>query len=428
MEVSTKNADRYTFVAHIALAADELISYLATAKAELGRNMTVPGFRKGKAPQRMVDQNLSEATVRAEALEVALEDSFGKAVEQNGWDVRRTSNLKVEQNDAAGLRYAVTVAVWPAVKLADLSSITIARNAVSVSDTDVDEALDAIRNMRATFMEKAGPAAVGDRVEVDFDARVDEKPVEGGSSRNHPLVIGGKTFMPGFEEELVGLVAGASKEFTLTAPTDYYEPKLAGKVVQFSVTLRRVQTVLKPAADDAFAQALGTFTTLHQLKQSIRDGIREEKGAKEGQRLRLAILDAIVAASDVPASDDMVHEELDDMVQRFSQDLRQRGVELPMYLARIKKTEEQLRGDWQGEAQRQVRIRLVLRTVAREQKIALSPEEIETAVQTTIAELTRGGKVPAEQVDPDRIRSIIAERMLRDRTLEFLERTCAAKA
>jgi trigger factor len=426
MKITTKTIDPSTLTASIELDSTELIRYIDEAKKEIAGGVTVEGFRKGKAPQHLVDQQLNPDAIKSEALEKALEDSFGKAVAEQKWDIRTTTDLKIEQNDAKGLRYKVQVHLWPAVTLPDLATIKIPRKQIEVSEAEIDEALDTVRNMRATFLDKTEAAAVGDRVELDFDSTRDGTPVEGGSSRNHPLVIGGKSFMPGFEEELIGLTPGQTKQFTLTAPKDYYEQKLAGKNIDFSVTVRKVQAVLKPAADDAFAASLGKFTTLQQLRASLREGIVNEKQTKEQQRLRLAVLDAIIAQGSVPSPDDMTTDELNDMVHRFGHDLQDRGIELSMYLARMKKTEDDLRKDWKGEAQRQVRIMLVLREVAKLNNITVAPQELDDALNGTIAELIRQGRATEDQVDPQRLRSALLERMLTDRTLEMLEKTCAA--
>jgi trigger factor len=425
MNITTKSIDQQTLTANIELDATELAHYIDEAKKQIAGEVTVEGFRKGKAPQRLVDQKLNPDAIKSEALEIALEDSFSKAVTEQKWDIRTTTDLKIEQNDSKGLRYHVQVHLWPAVTLPDCATIQIPRKSVEISDAEVDEALDTVRNMRATFLDKTEAAAVGDRVEIDFDTTVGGKPVEGGTSQNHPLVIGGKSFMPGFEEELIGLAAGQAKQFTLTAPKDYYEQKLAGKKIDFSVTVRKVQAVLKPAADDAFAASLGSFTTLEQLRVSLREGIANEKQAKEQQRLRLAILDAIIGQANVPAPEPMVTDELNDMVHRFGHDLEHRGIELSMYLARMKKTEDDLRKDWKAEAQRQVRIMLVLRAVAKEKNITVAPQELDVALKETIAELIRQGRATEDQMDPQRLRNALLERMLTDRTLGLLEKTCA---
>lgn len=426
MHVTKNHIDDHSVDVEIQLDKEELQEYILAAKSALVEGLTVEGFRKGKAPAHIAEKELSEQAVRSEALERALEGSFTKAVQEQQWDVARTDDLKVEQNDAEGLKYHVRVHLWPAVILPELATVRVDRKAVVVSDAEIQEALDTVRNMRATFLDKEGPAAIGDRVEIDFDASLHNVPIEGGSSRNHALIIGGKEFMPGFEDHLVGLRPEMTAEFTITAPADYHETQLAGKEIQFKVTLHRVQSVLKPAVDDTFAKSVGHFDTVQQLESSIRSGITAEKTTKEQQRVRLAILDAIIAHGTVPAPVDLVTEELHHMVHRFGDDLRERGTELSMYLARLKKTEADLESEWRPEAERQVRIQLVLREIAKQQHIQVAPEELEQAAQELLASYVRSGQIgDVQQIDQERLRSTIADRMLRDKVLGFLELSCA---
>ncbi len=425
MNITTTSIDPYSWTAHIELDTDELKKYIEQAKEAIAESITVEGFRKGKAPKNIVEQQVGVDAVRSEALELALEGSFAEAVKSHEWDVLRTGDLKVEKNDAEGLKYSLRVDVWPSVVVPDLTAIQVPKKVVEVSDAEIAEALDTVVNMRATFLDKAEPSLMGDRVEVDFDAALNGVAVEGGSSRNHPLVIGGKSFMPGFEEELVGLAPGETKKFSLVAPEDYYEKSLAGKAIDFTVTMRRVQSVLKPAADDAFAVSLGSFKNLQELRASLRAGITREKSAKEQQRIRLAILDEIIRVASVPAPEAMVRDELNDMIHRFGHDLQSKGMELSMYLARMKKTEEDLRKDWKPEAERQVRITQILRAVAHQKEIKVSAEELEETLNATIAELIKQGQATEADMDPQRIRSALYERMLTDKTLAFLESTCA---
>lgn len=426
MDISQKTVDPYTLDVKILLPKEELAVYVEQAGQHLAQHVTIDGFRKGKAPKDLAQKKLDPSIVRQEALEYALGDSFTKASTQEHWDVMRTMDLKVIKNDADGLEYSVRVQLWPAVTLPDLVTIKVPGKAITVSDEEIQESLDTVLNMRATFLDKTGVAAEGDRVEIDFDSQIDGALVEGGQSKNHPLIIGGKNFMPGFEEAIIGLASGDSKQFSVVAPADYYEPRLAGKKIDFSITVHRVQVVLKPAADDAFAASLGSnFQNLDQLKGSLREGIYNEKMNKERQRLRLAILDAIIADATIPAPEAMITDELHDMIHRFSDDLRRRGVELAMYLARLKKTEDDLRKDWKSEAQRQVRIRLALRQIAKEKSITVTDAELDGAVKDTIAELMQSGQISEDQVDPERVRNALAERIMTDKTLQFIEGVCA---
>ena len=426
MNISSTTNDEFSLTVRISLDTAELETYMTKAREALAGRVVMEGFRPGKVPKHIAEKQLDPAVVKTEAMELALEGSFSDAVTKEGWDISRTSDLKVEKNDASGLEYSVNVHLWPVVKLGELAAVKVPRREVVVSDVDVDESLDTLRNLRASYLDKTGPATEGDRVEIDFDASLDGVPLEGGSSRNHPLIIGGRTFMPGFEEQLIGLMPGMSKEFTLVAPTDYYEQRLAGKTIGFKVMMHKVQAVLKPTVDDAFAASIGSFPTVDALRTSLRAGLMQEKEAKEQQRIRLAILDGIIASSDIPVPEELVTRELDDMVHRFGHDLEQRGMQLAMYLARLNKTEEQMRAEWKPEAQRQVKMLLVIRQVAKEQSITVDPNELERAFNETVTGLIKSGQVTEETVDPDRIRNVIAERFLREAVFNFLEQNCIA--
>lgn len=427
MNISTTGRDEYRLGATITLDAHEVTAYAERARHELARNAAVPGFRTGKAPANIAEKGISPDTIREAALELALAESFEKAVAQEGWDVSSTEGLKVTRNEPAGLSYEVTVHLWPSVVLGDFANIRVPRRAVQVREEEIDESLDTVRATRASLLDKTGAAQDGDRVEIDIDASIGGIPVSGGSARNHALIIGGKTFLEGFEEQLVGLSSGMAKSFALTAPEGYPDQQLAGKTIEFAVTMKRVQAVLKPAADDAFAKTLGDFGSLGELRNSIRDHLIREQQVKERQRLQLAILDGIIGASTVPAPAVMVTEELDGMITRFADDLAQRNLELPLYLARIGKTQEQLRDDWKSEAERQVRIRLILRAVTKRESISVAPDELNALAANIIQAMTRAGQ-PPEQLDPDRLQQTLAQRLLRDKALDFLERTCATEA
>jgi trigger factor len=413
--------------ATIELDASELSAYVEHATGHMAGHITVPGFRKGKAPKQRAADHMNDAAVREEALQHAMEESFTKAVAQEGWDVSGTTNLNIIRNDTDGLAYTVAVTLWPSVTLPELSTVKVPRKAVVADEKEIEETLETLRGLRATFLDKTGPAAVGDRVEVDFDSAIDGKPLDGGSSRNHPLIIGGKSFMPGFEDNLIGLASGMSNEFSLTAPADYYEPRLAGKQVTFKVTMQRVQAVLKPAADDAFAKTVGEFQDIASLRVSLGEGIRREKEQKERQRVQLEILDAIAAAAKPPVPEHMIARELNDMVARFGRDLERRGLALPMYLARMNTTEEKMKEGWREDARRQVRIALVLRQLAKDRQILVGDDELEATLQAAVAQLAKEGQ-DVEQLDLEQLRSVLSERIVRDRLLTFIERECAVQA
>lgn len=410
----------------VEMDAQDLREHILHAQQELGGEITVEGFRKGKAPQEILQQRLNPAAVREHALEHALEESFTAVAKEQNWDIAKTEKLSVEENSADRLVYSVSVLLYPNVELPDLSGVRVPRQQVTVSDQELSEALESVRSMRSTFHDKNDAAAEGDRVEVDFSVSHDGKPIEGGESKNHPLVIGGKGFIPGFEDQLVGMRAGEEKKFSLDAPKDYYHPDIAGKHLDFTVTMQKVQSVERPELNDAFAQSLGQFTSLQELSERTRGGLMHEKEEKERQRVRVMILDEIAKKLTVALPAFLVEDELSEMVERFSRDLASRGMQLGMYLASVKKTEEELRASWRADAERQVRFALILRAVARQQKISVPSSAIDAMMEDVLREATsRGGALP-EGANPEAMRQAIAQKLLSDQTMQWLEQTYSA--
>jgi len=425
MKTDIKDKGPSELSVRVELDRNELEQYMHQVQNDWSREIAVDGFRKGKAPREIAGKHFDPAAVREAALEHALEDSFSRVAEAQHWEIAKTADLKVETNAADRLVFTVSVFVYPAVTLPDLATIKIAREPIVVTSEDEQEALETLRSLKASFLDKEGPAREGDRVEVNFQVMHDGQPIEGGQSTNHPLVIGGKNFMPGFEEQLVGMKTGETKQFELTAPADYYHPAIAGKKLNFSVTLNKIQAVDTPEITDAFASSLGKFKDVGELKQKIHDGLVKEKEDKERQRVRLAILDAIIGQLNVVMPSFLLEDELEAMIGRFSSDLSEKGTDLNMYLAHLKKTRDELKKDWRADAERQVKIALVLRTLAKEQKISVTPAEVDAAAAQTVQEAI-SNNVPQDQINIDDLRRAIAQRMVSDKTLRLLEETCAA--
>lgn len=410
----------------VELDAQDLVHWLGVAEQALSSQVSVDGFRKGKVPSDLLRKHVGESGIREAALQEALQGSFAQVIREKELDVLKTDALNIKQNTPEKLVYSVTLTLVPEFVLPDLKTIRVVSRPVQVDDQEVADAVETIRTMRATFTAKEGPAQNGDRVEVDFSAMLGGKPVQGGESKNHPLVIGGKSFIPGFEEQLVGMTAGQEKRFSLKAPEEYFQKELAGKTLDFSVTVKNVQTVQLPELNDAFVQTLGAFKDVAQLRGNIRDGIAQEKEVKEKQRVRLEILDHIVGKATIPVPRELVAEQLDAMLAQFDRSLHEKGMELGMYLAHVGKTQEQLREEWTSGAEKQARISLVVRKIAAANHISAAPEEVEQAVNEAVQALLVRGQLDKENLNLSEVRRSIAERIVHEKTLDFVEEQCVA--
>ncbi len=425
MTFTTKKTDQNGIELTIELGKEDLGHYIKETEQALGKSLEVPGFRKGKVPNDVIKKQLGDSKILEAALQTAMQRSLARVIQEQGLDVLEASDLKIKDNSAERLIYTVALRLFPAVTMPPLETIKVQRRPVTVETKEIDQTLETLKASRAILTDKDGAAEQGDRVEVDFEVSEDGKLIDGGSSKNHPVVIGNKNFIPGFEEELIGLRKGEHKDFSLTAPRDFANKEIAGKKLDFKVTIQEVKKVTMPELTDDFARSIGKFDNIDQLILNLKDGLAEEKKDKERQRLRLEIINKIIEGSRCDAPAVMITEQLDSMIENFDQDLHRHDMELGLYLSKLGKTQDDLRKEWQKEAERHVKMALILHAVAREREISVEPEEVtqalEALVQSTM--IREGGQ--NLDFDMERMRASIRSRLLNERTLEFLERTCA---
>lgn len=425
MTSTSKKIDADHIELTVELGKEELLEYVRAAEDVFSREVTIDGFRPGKAPREKIREHVGEVRIRESALESAVQRSLATVIEEQKLDVIEASDLSVKENTADKLLYTIKLHIFPEVKLPVLSGIKIARREVLVEPKEIDQALETIRSSRAVMTETSELAASGDRVEVDFEVRENGDLIEGGESKNHPVVIGKNNFVPGFEEQLIGLKKGEHKEFSLIAPKDFANSAVAGKKLDFKVTVQDVKKVSLPEVNDEFAKTLGKFENIDQLLLSIKDGLLQEKNNKENQRVRLEIMNALLDKTACTASSQMIEDQLTTMLQNFDQDLHRHDMELSLYLAKIGKTQEDIKKEWRPEAERQVKMALILHALAREYDIKVTPEETNEALESLVqSTMLREG---TSNVDMDRMRAAIQSRLLNENVFRFLEKTCIAQ-
>lgn len=425
MQSTITPVKNYKATLTVELDRAELSRYIEQIEAQAIGEVELDGFRKGKVPKDIARKHIDQQQLLQAALEHALHRSLSLAISEQHLDVLRVSDLSIKENSADKLLYSVVLTVSPEIKVPDLSAVKVVRKPVQVADEEIDRTLGMIRESRASFASKEGSAEKGDRVEVDFTVKEGGKVIDGGESKNHPVILGDNKFIPGFEDQLVGAEKGEEKSFTLTAPKDYFHKDIAGKKLDFSVVVRDVQTVNKPELTDEFAQGIGQFQNVDQLKGSIREGIYAEKREKETQRVRLEILDHLIKKADVPAPDFMVNDQLDAMVAGFDRDLHERGMEMGMYLAHLNKTQDDLRKEWKSEAEKQVRISLLVHAIAKDKNLLAEEAEVQETFNQMIQMMVARGNADPASMDTENIKQNIRERLTTEKTLNFIEGICA---
>jgi len=281
-----------------------------------------------------------------------------------------------------------------------------------VSDQMVDNALEDFRKQFATFHEQTAPAKIGNRVEIDFEGYHDSKPIDGGVSKNHPIILGNQVFVPGFEEELIGLSKGEKKEFTVKFPKDYHKKDLQSKNVTFKVEMKDVKDVRLPDFTNEWVQTVSgkRIQSVDDLKVFIRKQLEEEHVSNERKRLENEYIELFVKRVDVELPETLVSDELEYMQRQFQEDLSQKGIEMEQFLTAQKLTQKGLYDSWRQPAEKKIKLRLGLLNISEHEHIETTEDEVTQAM--------KGANV--KNVDDEHTRTAVRSSLIIQRTFQKL--------
>jgi trigger factor len=367
----------------VKVPSDALERQLQTAASELGRDMRVPGFRRGKVPPQVVIQQVGREAVLDEAVRRGLPDWYEQAVHDAG--ITTVGEPKIDLNDlpekGTPLEFSIEVGVVPEAKLGDWKGVEVGRREPEVSPDEVDAELTRMRESLASLQTVERPSAAGDFVVIDFVGRVDGEEFQGGEARGHVAELGAGRLIDDFEQQLEGLSAGDEKEVVVTFPDDYPAEHLAGKEASFAVEVKEVKEKQLPELDDDFAVEAGGYDTLAELRGEIESRIREvEERSIEGE-FRQAAVDAVVAESELDIPHELVHEKAHEMWHRTTHRLRHQGIDPSQYLQLAGKTEEELVVESEDDARKALEREAVLAAIVEAEGIEVSDEEVEEAMR-----------------------------------------------
>ncbi|MEI6649932.1 MAG: trigger factor [Candidatus Moraniibacteriota bacterium] len=392
MDVQVKKLPHSRVEISVSIPWDEWKGEIDHAVAHLSKDMKVQGFRPGHAPREVIEKKLGKATVLIEGAEHAIDHLFPNVlaaakVEGIGKPEIRLDDVKSE----GPLVFVVTTSVMPEIVLGSWEKSVKALNAafakenIVVAEADIDEELRKIAESRAKFITVDREARDGDMVETDFEVTMNGVPIEGGTGKKHPVVLGKGAFIPGFEEGILGMHQGEEKTLELRFPESYHVETLAGKPANFHIAANLIQERQIPELNDAFAQSLGKFESLDKLRESVSDGLSDEHKAKAKETLRTGILEAIVAVAKAELPEVLVENEVRRMIAEFGNQASMMGMNLSDYLARLKKTEEELATEWRPQAEKRILSELSIDKIGTEQEIDPSSEEVEEEMNRILA-------------------------------------------
>ena len=381
------------------IGQDTIAKGLNIAFDKVKKNLNVPGFRKGKVSRTVFNKMYGEEALYEEALNAVLPESYEAAVAESGIDPVAQPKIDIKSmNKGEDWEITADVIVKPEVKLGDYKNLEVSVDIEKdVTDADVDAKIEAAQKNLAELVIKEDAAENGDTVVIDFEGKVDGVAFDGGTAQNHSLELGSGSFIPGYEEQLVGHKAGETVEVTVTFPEDYQAEDLAGKEAVFTTTIHEVKAKEVPELDDELAKDIDEeVETLAELKAKYKAQLTEEKEAQYTDAVETAAIEAAVANAEiVELPGEMVHDEVHRAMNEFLGNMQQQGISADMYYQLTGTSEEQLHTQFEGDADKRVRTNLVIEAVAAAENFKTTQDEIDTEV----AELAETYNMPKEQVE-----------------------------
>lgn len=347
-----------------------------------GKKYTVPGFRKGHAPRAVIEKMYGADIFHYDAINDLFSEAYEAAVAESAIEpVGRPEVDVVSESLEDGVVLKVVVAVKPEIKVGNYTGLKATKKVNTVDDADVEAELVRMQNRNGRIVTREGKAENGDTVDMDFEGFVDGVAFEGGKAEHYNLVLGSGSFIPGFEDQLIGHEAGEEFDVNVTFPEEYQAKELAGKAAVFKIKLHEVKTKELPALDDEFAKDVSEYDTLDELKASIRKGMEEQNEKQAALALENDLVDQVIATIEGDIPEAMYEARMDEAVRDFEYRLAQQGLKLDMYLQYMGQTLESFRASFKEQAEKQVKIRLALEAIAAAEKIVASDEDLENELQ-----------------------------------------------
>ena len=402
MSVQVEKLEKNMAKLTVEVSAEDFKAAIKKAFNKNKNRFAIPGFRKGKAPQAMIEKMYGEGVFYEDAADEAINASYAEAMKESGLDIVSRPEVTIEKiGKDEPFVYSALVAVKPEVTLGQYKGVEVEKADASVSAEDVEAELKKVQeqNARLLTVEDHG-VEDGDQTVIDFEGFVDGKGFEGGKAEDYPLTIGSHSFIDTFEEQLIGKKIGEECEVNVTFPTEYHAADLAGKPATFKVTVKEIKVKELPELNDEFASEVSEFDTLDEYKKDVEKKLAEKKEIEANSKNEDAVVAKVVENATMEIPDKMIDAQAENMVQDMARRMQSQGLSLDMYLKYTGMTVEQIKEQARPDAEKRIRTRLVLEAVAKAENIQISDEKVDEEV-AKMAE--------AYKMEVDKLKSYMSE-------------------
>ncbi len=427
MSVKIEKQDNSKVVLEFTMSKEDFNKNLDKAFAKNAKYFKAPGFRNGKVPRAIVEKMYGETVLFDSVIEDTVDEEYRIAIEENNLEVVSKPELDIKQiGKDKDLIYTVTVFVKPEAIVKDYKGIEVKKFNTKVSKKDIDNALEQARDKNArTVTVEDRALEMKDISTIDFEGFVDGVAFEGGKGENFELTIGSGQFIPGFEEQLVGMKIGEEREINVKFPDEYHAENLAGKDAMFKVKLISIKSKVLPELDDEFAKDISEFDTLEEYKKDVEKKLKEEKEKQAEADKEAQAIEKIVENTEVNIPDSMIEDQMEQMVEQFNANLSYQGLNLETYCKYLGTTVEAFRETLKPQATKDVKLKLALEYIAKTENITATDEDINAKIDELAKEY--GNENADSLKNNENIKKYMSERVLQDKTLKVVLDNVVAK-
>ena len=389
----------------IEVPAEELDKAMQNAYLRAKNKITIPGFRKGKAPRKMIEQMYGKGIFLEDAANALIPEQYSKALEECDLEIVSQPEIDVTQIEPGkAFIFTAEVAVKPEVTLGEYKGLEVPKSETEVTDEEIEAELkkEQEKNSRTITVEERG-AENGDIATIDFEGFVDGTAFEGGKGTDYPLTLGSGSFIPGFEDQLVGAKAGDHVEVNVTFPEEYQSKDLAGKAAVFQCNVKKVETKELPELDDDFAQDVSEFDTLAEYKEDIKKNLTERKEKEARTAKENAAVDKAIENAQMEIPDAMIETQISQMLDDFSRRMQSQGLTMEQYMQFTGMTADKMREEMKPQALKRIQTRLVLEKIAETENIQPSEEEVNEEI---------GKMAEMYKMEADKLKELLGDREL----------------
>ncbi len=402
MSVQVENLEKSMAKLTVTVSAEDFEKALQRAYQKQKKNISIPGFRKGKVPRQVIEKMYGAGVFYEDAANSILPGAYADAAKESGLDITSTPQIDVTQIEKGkDFIFTATVALKPDVVLGQYKGVEVPKPDRTVTDEDVEKALkeEQEKNARQITVEDGG-AENGDSVVMDYEGKIDGEPFEGGSAKNHTLVLGSGSFIPGFEDGLLGVKGGETRDVEVTFPEDYHAEELKGKKAVFTCNVEKVTRKELPELDDEFAQEVSEFDTLDAYKADVRKNLETKKEEAARQEIKDNAVSKAAQNSTIEIPAPMIDTQADRMIDNFARRLQAQGMSMQQYMQFTGSDENMMREQVKPQAEIQIRNQLTLEKIAETENIQVSDEEVDQEIEKM---------AKAYNMEPDKMKEIIGD-------------------